>query len=55
MSLQSTLSFGLYYQSAIMPPFTSVVPEGEVDGIQMADEDGNVLVTELGVPIVGEG
>ena len=53
MSFNSTLLFGLYYQSAIMPPFTSVVPSGE--GEEIATETGQGFTTEQGVPIVEEG
>lgn len=53
MSFTSTLAFGLYYQSAIMPPFTSVVPSGE--GEELESEEGDGFTTEQGVPIVEEG
>lgn len=51
--MASNLGFGLIYHSGLLGSFTSVVPSGEGEAI--ADEDDDNLVTETGVPIVGEG
>lgn len=51
--MSSDLSFGLVYHSGLLGSFTSVVPSGEGD--QVADENNDGLITELGVPIVEEG
>lgn len=51
--MSANLSFGLIYHSGLLGSFTSVVPSGE--GEQVAGEDGDGFITELGVPIVEEG